>query len=165
MNIAQQASNRTVAERLAAAFQRHGVTVAFGQSIPTAFHLAAPQFGIKQAAYRTENAGGAMADAYARISNRVSVVPVGSGEIPAFGNALASAVAASDPGDITAAPPFDASARRSGSLSRRSSDTPGTRTTSAPSALGSVAARAGTTAAPTASSARSAPSRARVTGP
>ena len=66
--------NETVAERLTDAFHRHGVTVAFGQSIPTAFHLAAPHFGIKQAVYRTENAGGAMADAYARNSHRVACV-------------------------------------------------------------------------------------------
>jgi acetolactate synthase-1/2/3 large subunit len=66
-------ANRTVAERIAEAFARHGVTVTFGQSIPTAFHLAAPEYGIRQAAYRTENAGGAMADAYTRITNRVGV--------------------------------------------------------------------------------------------
>ena len=53
-------SNQSVAERIAEAFQRHGVTVVFGQSIPTAFHLAAPGYGIKQAAYRAENAGGIM---------------------------------------------------------------------------------------------------------
>jgi acetolactate synthase I/II/III large subunit len=72
-------SNETVAERMAAAFQRHGVTVVFGQSIPPAFHLVAPNFGMKQASYRTENAGGAMADAYARISNHVSVVTAQNG--------------------------------------------------------------------------------------
>ncbi len=72
-------ANLTVAERIAAAFARHGVTVAFGQSIPTAFHLAAPRFGIMQAGYRTENAGGAMADGYARISNKVGVVTAQNG--------------------------------------------------------------------------------------
>lgn len=66
--------NETVALRLAGAFRRHGVEIVFGQSIPTAFHLAAPQVGIRQAAYRAENAGGAMADGYARASNRVGVV-------------------------------------------------------------------------------------------
>ena len=60
--------------RLAAAFRRHGVEVAFGQSIPSLFYLAAPAAGIRQAAYRAENAGGAMADAYARITNKVGVV-------------------------------------------------------------------------------------------
>ena len=72
-------SNQSVAERIAEAFQRHGVTVVFGQSIPTAFHLAAPNYGIKQAAYRAENAGGIMADGYARITNRVSVVTAQNG--------------------------------------------------------------------------------------
>ena len=67
-------SNLTVADRIAAAFARHGVSVVFGQSIPSAFHLAAPHYGIKQAGYRTENAGGVMADGYARITNRVAVL-------------------------------------------------------------------------------------------
>ncbi len=71
--------NETVALRLASAFRRHGVEVVFGQSIPTAFHLAAPQVGIRQAAYRAENAGGAMADGYARASNRVGVVTAQNG--------------------------------------------------------------------------------------
>jgi acetolactate synthase I/II/III large subunit len=72
-------ANQSVAGRVAEAFQRHGVSVVFGQSIPTAFHLAAPNYGIKQAAYRAENAGGIMADGYARISNRVSVVTAQNG--------------------------------------------------------------------------------------
>lgn len=72
-------SNLTVADRIAAAFARHGVSVVFGQSIPSAFHLAAPHYGIKQAGYRTENAGGVMADGYARITNRVAVVTAQNG--------------------------------------------------------------------------------------
>ena len=66
--------NATVAHRLAEAFARHGVAVTFGQSIPSAFHLAAPQAGIEQKPYRQENAGGAMADGYARISHKVGIV-------------------------------------------------------------------------------------------
>jgi acetolactate synthase I/II/III large subunit len=73
------ATNSNVALRLAEAFARHGVTVTFGQSLPSAFHLAAPHVGIKQAAYRQENAGGAMADGYARISGRVGVVTAQNG--------------------------------------------------------------------------------------
>ncbi len=73
------ATNTNVALRLAEAFARHGVTVTFGQSLPSAFHLAAPHVGIKQAAYRQENAGGAMADGYARISGRVGVVTAQNG--------------------------------------------------------------------------------------
>ena len=67
------------AQLLAKAFARHGVTVAFGQSIPSLFHLVAPSHGITQAVYRTENAGGAMADAYARVTNRVALVTAQNG--------------------------------------------------------------------------------------
>ncbi len=73
------AANVTVALRLAEAFARHGVTVTFGQSLPSAFHLAAPHAGIRQAMYRQENMGGAMADGYARISGRVGVVTAQNG--------------------------------------------------------------------------------------
>ena len=62
----------TVATRLAA-FRRNGVEIAFGQSIPTPFYLAGAPAGIRQIAYRQENSGGATADAYARISNKVVV--------------------------------------------------------------------------------------------
>lgn len=67
-------ANATVAHRMAGAFARHGVTVTFGQSIPSAFHLASPHAGIEQKPYRQENAGGAMADGYARISHKVGIV-------------------------------------------------------------------------------------------
>ncbi|WP_424811298.1 acetolactate synthase catalytic subunit [Roseococcus sp. YIM B11640] len=76
--------NATVAMRLAEAFARHGVTVAFGQSLPSAFHLAAPAAGIRQAMYRTENMGGIMADGYARISGRVGVVTAQNGPAAAL---------------------------------------------------------------------------------
>ena len=72
-------TNTNVAFRLAEAFARHGVTVTFGQSLPSLFHLAAPHVGIKQAAYRQENAGGAMADGYARVSGRIGVVTAQNG--------------------------------------------------------------------------------------
>lgn len=72
-------TNANVALRLAESFARHGVTVTFGQSLPSAFHLAAPNVGIRQAAYRQENAGGAMADGYARVSGRVGVVTAQNG--------------------------------------------------------------------------------------
>lgn len=65
---------RTGAHVFAAALKRHGVEVIFGQSIPSALFLAAPDYGIRQIGYRTENAGAAMADAYARISHKVPVV-------------------------------------------------------------------------------------------
>lgn len=71
--------NATVALRLAEVFARHGVTLTFGQSLPSAFHLACPHVGIDQKVYRQENAGGAMADGYARISRKVGVVTAQNG--------------------------------------------------------------------------------------
>ncbi|MBS7813748.1 acetolactate synthase catalytic subunit [Roseococcus pinisoli] len=71
--------NVTVALRLAEAFARHGVTTTFGQSLPSAFHLAAPHAGISQTVYRQENMGGTMADGYARISHKVGVVTAQNG--------------------------------------------------------------------------------------
>jgi acetolactate synthase-1/2/3 large subunit len=64
----------TVAAALAASLARHGVTAMFSQSLPSAALLAAEDAGIRQYTYRTENAGGAMADAHARITGRVAVV-------------------------------------------------------------------------------------------
>lgn len=72
-------ANESVAVAMVAAFKRHGVEVMFGQSIPSSVHLVAPQFGIRQIGYRTENAGGVMADAYARVSHRVGVVTAQNG--------------------------------------------------------------------------------------
>jgi acetolactate synthase-1/2/3 large subunit len=72
-------TNISVAVALAAAFRRHGVEVMFGQSIPSQVYLATPQFGIRQIAYRAENAGGAMADGYARATGKVGVVTAQNG--------------------------------------------------------------------------------------
>ena len=72
-------ANESVAVAMVAAFRRHGVDVMFGQSIPSSVHLVAPQFSIRQIGYRTENAGGVMADAYARVSHRVGVVTAQNG--------------------------------------------------------------------------------------
>ena len=55
------------AESCIGALDRHGVCFMFGQSIPSRFYLVTDDFGIKQIAYRTENAGAVMADAYSRI--------------------------------------------------------------------------------------------------
>ena len=75
MDIASAATpNQSGAHAFVAALQRHGVKFMFGQSIPSLFYLAAPEYGIKQVSYRTENAGAVMADAYARISGKVGVV-------------------------------------------------------------------------------------------
>lgn len=69
----------TVAEALANGLVRHGVKEVFGQSLPSALILAAMDAGIRQISYRTENAGGAMADGFARISHRVGVVTAQNG--------------------------------------------------------------------------------------
>ncbi len=69
----------TVAHALARGLQRHGVQHVFGQSLPSMLHLACEALGITQVAYRTENAGGYMADGYARISNTPAVVTAQNG--------------------------------------------------------------------------------------
>jgi acetolactate synthase-1/2/3 large subunit len=74
-NIAQE----TVAERIAAALERHNVEVIFGQSLPSAVILACEAIGIRQLAYRQENMGGAMADGFARVSGRIPVVAAQNG--------------------------------------------------------------------------------------
>lgn len=79
------------------ALRRHGVEVMFGQSIPSLLHLIAPEFGIRQIGYRTENAGAAMADAYARISKKVAVVTAQNGPaetllVPGLAEALMASV-------------------------------------------------------------------------
>ena len=79
------------------ALRRHGVEVLFGQSIPSLLHLIAPEFGMRQIGYRTENAGAAMADAYARISHKVAVVTAQNGPaatllVPGLAEALKASV-------------------------------------------------------------------------
>lgn len=88
----------TVAEAIASALVRHGVAFIFGQSNPTALMLAVEDAGIRQLLYRTENAAGAMADAYARISNRIGVVAAQNGPAAALMVApMAEALKASIP--------------------------------------------------------------------
>ena len=76
---ANSESTPNVAEVLAETLRRYGVTEIFGQSLPSAFFLAAKKLGISQVSYRTENAGGAMADGFARISNRIGVIGAQNG--------------------------------------------------------------------------------------
>jgi acetolactate synthase-1/2/3 large subunit len=90
-------ANTTGAHIMAAALARHGVTQIFGQSLPTALILAAPDYGIRQVGYRTENAGAAMADAYARITGQVSVVTAQNGPaatllVPGLGEAFKASI-------------------------------------------------------------------------
>lgn len=66
-------------EALAAGLARHGVTMTFSQCFPVRTQHVAPQYGIRQIGFRTENAGGAMADGYARISRRIAVLAGQSG--------------------------------------------------------------------------------------
>jgi acetolactate synthase-1/2/3 large subunit len=91
------AEKYTVADALAAAVKRHGVELIFAQSIPSAFILALPDVGIVQIGYRTENAGGIMADGYARISNKVGVVCAQNGPaatllVPPLAEALKASI-------------------------------------------------------------------------
>lgn len=91
-------ASNTVAHAIVRALQRHGVDITFGQSLPSMLHLAAEQAGIRQIAYRTENAGGYMADAYARISGKPAIVTAQNGPAAALLVApLAEALKASVP--------------------------------------------------------------------
>ncbi len=91
-------SNLSASRVFAAAFARHGVETVFGQSIPSAFFLSTPEFGIRQCTYRTENAGAVMADAYARVSHRVGAVAAQNGPAATLLVAgLAEALTASSP--------------------------------------------------------------------
>ena len=74
-----QLPNRCCAHDVMETLARHGVDVVFGQSIPSMMFLVGHQFGIRQITYRTENAGAAMADGYARISGRIGVVTAQNG--------------------------------------------------------------------------------------
>ncbi len=74
----------SVAHRVAAGMARHGVTCLFGQSLPSMVHLAAKGFGLRQIAYRQENTGGYMADAYARVSGQVGIVTAQNGPAAAL---------------------------------------------------------------------------------
>ncbi len=66
-------------EALAAGLARHGVQVIFSQCFPVRTQHVAPKYGIRQIGFRTENAGGAMADGYARITRRIAVLAAQSG--------------------------------------------------------------------------------------
>ncbi len=74
----------TVAHAVIRAMKRHGVDCTFGQSLPTMIQLSAEHGGIKQIAYRTENAGGYMADAYARVSGKPGIVTAQNGPAAAL---------------------------------------------------------------------------------
>lgn len=90
-------NERTVAEAIVSGLLRHGVDTMFSQSLPSAVLLAAEDAGIKQYSYRTENAGTAMADGYARISGKVGVVTAQNGPaatllVPGLAEALKASI-------------------------------------------------------------------------
>src|SRR5918993_1840717 len=90
-------NERTVAQAIASALTRHGVDVLFSQSLPSAVLLAAEDLGLTQYTYRTENAGAAMADGYARLSGRAAVVTAQNGPaatllVPGLAEALKSSI-------------------------------------------------------------------------
>lgn len=66
-------------EALAAGLVRHGVELTFSQCFPVRTQHVAPKYGIRQIGFRTENAGGAMADGYARVARRIGVLAAQSG--------------------------------------------------------------------------------------
>ena len=70
---------RSAAELLMECLQRNGVTTLFGQSIPSPALQLAPRYGIRQVGYRTENAGGVMADGFARTSGSLGLVAAQNG--------------------------------------------------------------------------------------
>lgn len=69
----------TVADALARRLKDRGLRHFFGQSLPSRLVLALEALGVEQVAYRTENAGGAMADGFARVSGTVPVVTAQNG--------------------------------------------------------------------------------------
>jgi acetolactate synthase-1/2/3 large subunit len=86
-----------VAEIIADCLLRHGVRQIFSQSLPSAIALAVEKCGIVQFAYRTENAGAAMADACARVSGRAAVVTAQNGPaaallVPGLAEALKASI-------------------------------------------------------------------------
>jgi len=89
--------NETVGHVLASGLKRHGVSMIFGQSIPVGLFHVTPQYGIRQVPYRAENAGGIMADGFARISGRLGVVAAQNGPaatllVPPLAEALKASV-------------------------------------------------------------------------
>ncbi len=97
MNVGAGRFPSIVADRIASMLESYGVTHMFSQSLPSALVLAAEDIGIRQITYRTENAAGAMADAYARISGKVGVVCAQNGPaatllVPPLAEALKASV-------------------------------------------------------------------------
>lgn len=89
--------NSIGASMVVAALRRHGVEYIFAQSNPTQINLEATKVGIRQIGYRTENAGVAMADGYARASQKVGVIAAQNGPaatlvVPGLAEALKASI-------------------------------------------------------------------------
>ncbi|KUL93319.1 hypothetical protein DK26_23540 [Bosea sp. WAO] len=74
----------TVAELLAAELEKAGIDLIFGQGSPSALTLAAERRGLRQIGFRTENAGTAMADGFARASGRLGCIATQNGAAAAL---------------------------------------------------------------------------------
>lgn len=72
-------SVHSVADEIARALYDAGIREIFSQSCPTALMLAAERIGIRQIGYRTENAGAAMADGFARVSGQIACIGAQNG--------------------------------------------------------------------------------------
>lgn len=94
----QKLSDSSAAAAIIKTLKAAGVEAIFGQSCPIALFLCAEKEGIRQIGYRTENAGAAMADGFARVSGRVGVMAAQNGPAAALIVAsLAEALRASVP--------------------------------------------------------------------
>lgn len=95
------AKDRTVAhsvsDEIAWALHDAGIRIVFGQSCPTALLLACERIGIAQIGYRTENAGAAMADGFARASGQIACIGAQNGPaatllVPGMAEALKASI-------------------------------------------------------------------------
>ncbi|MGV3570555.1 MAG: acetolactate synthase catalytic subunit [Ramlibacter sp.] len=80
----QKLSDSSAAAAIVRTLKAAGVEAIFGQSCPIALFLCAEKEGIRQIGYRTENAGAAMADGFARASGRVGVMAAQNGPAAAL---------------------------------------------------------------------------------
>lgn len=67
-------AHTTVGHAIGRCLLRHGVSLFFGQAFPQGLSMAFEDLGLRQIFYRTENAGGCMADGYARVAHKPGVM-------------------------------------------------------------------------------------------
>jgi acetolactate synthase-1/2/3 large subunit len=80
----QSLSGYRAANAIADVLHAAQVREIFGQSCPTALFLASQALGMRQIGYRTENAGAAMADGFARASGKIAVITAQNGPAAAL---------------------------------------------------------------------------------